>query len=212
MKKAFTWFLRSIFCLATFVGMIHSAHSATDITTFTNDIYTLIIEGNQLVARGNSLTLTRFNMRSQLESGSDAVSEYLGKVETVYKSLEGSGSLTLTNDALVSLQTLSSTVAGMADALSTISNQVVTLAAISSLSSLESSLSSMLSLSSDIGTMADRIGEMADRILVMADNIGIMSDRILATQLIQNNNIELTYATILESQKNTLMLFSMFSL
>ena len=44
----------------------------------------------------------------------------------------------------------------------------------------------------------------------MADNISLMADRFLATQLIQNTNIEQAFGLILESQKNTLTLFSMF--
>jgi len=60
----------------------------------------------------------------------------------------------------------------------------------------------MLSLSQDILAMADKIGEMADRILDMADKIGEMADRIIETQLIQNENVALTQANILEAQEN----------
>ena len=60
----------------------------------------------------------------------------------------------------------------------------------------------MLQLSKDIGDMANRIGQMADKILIMSDKIGFMADRIVVTQQIQNNNVELTQANILEAQKN----------
>ncbi|SFV75833.1 hypothetical protein MNB_SM-3-302 [hydrothermal vent metagenome] len=63
-------------------------------------------------------------------------------------------------------------------------------------------VASMLQLSQDILEMADKIGTMADRILVMADKIGDMSERILETQRIQNANIALTQANILQAQKN----------
>lgn len=202
----------SIIYLFLLWGAINPAHSATDITTFTNDINTLISEGNNLVALANSVELNVLNMQNQLANGSTAINDYLTSVQAVYDSLNNSTTMSLTNESLVALQTLSSTIAALADGLSGVASQMVTLAAISSLSALESSLASMLSMSHDIGAMADRIGEMADRILLMADNIGVMADRILATQLIQNNNIELAFAAILETQKNALMLFSMYSL
>jgi hypothetical protein len=56
--------------------------------------------------------------------------------------------------------------------------------------------------------MADRILEMADKILVMADNISIMADRIIATQVIQNDNIALTQASMLATQQNILALIN----
>jgi hypothetical protein len=84
------------------------------------------------------------------------------------------------------------------------------LSSFTSLSTLESSLTSMLRLSDDIGVMADRILEMADQILIMADNIGIMADRILATQVIQGDNLQVIVDASLATQKNILMVFSMF--
>jgi hypothetical protein len=73
---------------------------------------------------------------------------------------------------------------------------------------LNDGIGAMLQLSDDIGTMADRIGEMADKILIMSDNIGLMADRILQTQQLQNENVALTQASILQTQKNLLALVS----
>ena len=71
---------------------------------------------------------------------------------------------------------------------------------------IKDGLTAMLQLSDDIGSMADRIGEMADKILVMSDNIGVMADRILVTQQLQNQNLQLTTATLLTTQENALKL------
>jgi Na+/H+-dicarboxylate symporter len=105
---------------------------------------------------------------------------------------------------------LSEAIAGLNEAVMRLVHWVVALAPLTLLTSLEASLYSMLRLSDDIGTMSNRILEMADKILVMADNIGLMADRILATQLIQNSNIELVVAATMQTQQNTLTLFSMF--
>lgn len=73
---------------------------------------------------------------------------------------------------------------------------------------LKDGIVAVLQLSDDIGTMADRIGEMADKILVMSDNIGLMADRIVVTQEIQSQNLQLTEATLLQTQTNALTLVS----
>jgi hypothetical protein len=46
--------------------------------------------------------------------------------------------------------------------------------------------------------------EMSDNIIVMADNIGAMSDNIVATQNIQQTNIELTQSSVLSAQNVTI--------
>jgi len=91
-----------------------------------------------------------------------------------------------------------------------LSETIIVLAPITSLSVLESSLMAMLRLSDDIGTMADRILEMADKILLMADNIGTMADRILATQIIQSNNLQVITDASLTTQENILTLFCLY--
>mgnify|MGYP001822073824 CR=1 FL=1 len=140
-----------------------------------------------------------------------SVASYAGNVQSVAESITSATGTTSLNDAvLVSLQTLATVSASLAQGVMTVSSEVILIAPLVGLSALESSLYSMLSLSSDIGTMADRILEMADNILVMADNIGLMADRILATEIIQSSNLDLVVQASLETQKNTLTLFSLF--
>lgn len=71
---------------------------------------------------------------------------------------------------------------------------------------IKDGITAMLQLSDDIGEMANRIGEMADKILVMSDNIGLMADRILATQQLQTQNLQVTTDTLLATQTNVLQL------
>ena len=202
------WVLTIIFS----VTLLGKANAATDVTTLTADIDTLIAQGNDVLAEMTTTSLTLINMASALEAIDASVSNYTNNVIAVFNTLDGSNTMTLTSELLVGMQTLSTTSLSIANALVALSNQVVSLAPLTTLSTLDSSLAAMLRLSDDIGTMADRIGEMADDILVMADNIGIMADRILATQVIQGDNIALTLEAILQTQKNTLALFSMYSL
>ena len=186
--------------------------AATDTTTLTGDINDLIVQGNDLLVDISNLTLTALSMGSALDSLETSVGNYTDNVIAVYNTLDGSSSMSLTSELLISMQTLSSTSLALSQQLVVLSNTIITLAPLTMLTTLDSSLAAMLRLSTDIGTMADRIGEMADRILVMADNIGIMADRILATQIIQSENLALTMDAILQTQKNTLALISMFSL
>jgi len=186
--------------------------AATDTTTLTSDINNLIVQGNDLLVEMSKTSLTTLSMGTALESLETSVGNYTNNVIAVYNTLDGSSSMSLTSELLISMQTLSSTSLAISTELVALSNTIITLAPVTMLTTLDSSLTAMLRLSTDIGTMADRIGEMADRILVMADNIGVMADRILATQIIQSDNLALTRDAILQTQKNTLALISMFSL
>lgn len=178
---------------------------------FVADLNQLILDGNQLVATMENITLNSFTMATQLAALETSVTQYLNSVNTVYQEVaDATNTFSLTDEMLIPLQTLSTISSSLSQALIGLSDEMVLLAAMTSLSTLNVSLGSMLRLSDDIGVMADRILEMADKILVMADNIGIMADRILATQVIQSTNIQLVVAASLETQKNLLMLFSMF--
>lgn len=184
---------------------------ALDSQTLTEDLDALVLEGNDLVSAVTLTNLTTFKLDSQLAALEASVDNYAANVSTVYDSVaSASGTLTLDSEVLLSLQTLATVSASLAQQVVVLSNEVVALAPLTLLTSLEASLYSMLRLSDDIGTMSNRILEMADKILVMADNIGLMADRILATQLIQNSNIELVVAATMQTQQNTLTLFSMF--
>jgi hypothetical protein len=185
--------------------------NALDSQSLTADLEALILEGNDLVAATNATSLTIFKMESQLSALETSVSTYAGSVQAVYDTIRtANGTLTLDSEVLIALQTLATVSAALAQGVLALSDEVVVLAPLTGLGSLEASLYSMLQLSQDIGEMANRILEMADRILAMADNIGLMADRILATQLIQNSNIELVVEATLATQKNTLTLFGLF--
>lgn len=202
------------FTLLVLMSMVLAAkvHAATDVTTLTTDINGLIIQGNDLVAEMSTTSLTVFNLASSLQAIDASVGSMTNNVINVFNTLDGSASMSLTSELLISMQTLSGTMLTLSNQLIVLSTSVTTLAPLVGLSTLENSLASMLSLSSDIGTMANRIGEMADRILLMADNIGLMADRILATQIIQGDNVALTTDAILQTQKNSLALIAMFNL
>jgi len=205
----FRRFLASVFLI--FSAVSFAPAKALDSLTLTKELDALILEGNDLVSTLTLTNLTAFKLDSQLANLETSVDTYAANVLTVYDSVaNATGALTLDSEVLVSLQTLATVSASLAQQVGVLSNEVVTLAPTTLLTSLEASLYSMLRLSDDIGTMANRILEMADKILVMADNIGLMADRILATQLIQNSNIELVVAATLQTQQNTLTLFSMF--
>ena len=202
-------FLTSVLLILSAVFLAPA--KALDSQTLTKELDALVLEGNDLVSAVTLTNLTAFKLDSQMADLEASVDTYAANVLAVYDSVaNATGTLALDSEVLISLQTLATVSASLAQQVVVLSNEVVALAPLTLLTSLESSLYSMLRLSDDIGTMADRILEMADKILVMADNIGLMADRILATQLIQNSNIELVVAATLQTQQNTLTLFSMF--
>jgi hypothetical protein len=116
--------------------------------------------------------------------------------------------ISLDDNMLQALADLSLTVSSIANRNQGLSLALVLLDATTDRLFISSGMAAMLRLSDDIGVMADRILEMADKILVMADNIGIMADRIIETQLIQNDNIALTQASMLETQQNIIALIN----
>jgi hypothetical protein len=200
--------------LQTGIGL-PAARAALNPTNFTTDLNQLVISGNTLLATMENVTLSSFTMATQLTSLQNSVQVYLDSVGTVYRTVAGSvdnTTMSLTDDMLVPLQTLAAITASLAQSSAALMTRMVVLAPTTSLSTLSASLDAMLRLSSDIGVMADRILEMGSMILIMADNIGIMADRILATQVIQGDNIKIVVDASLETQKNILMLFSMFAL
>ena len=189
--------------------------AALNPANFTSDLDQLVLDGNNLVASIESITLSSSTMSNQLASLEFSVQSHLNSVGDVYKTVVASTdntTMSLTNEMLIPLQTLATISASLTQSLGGLSAQMAVLASTTSLTALNDSLVSMLRLSDDIGVMADRILEMSDQILIMADNIGIMADRILATQVIQSDNLKVIVDASLETQKNILMLFSMFNL
>lgn len=187
-------------------------YGALNPANFTTDLNQLVIDGNNLLANMENVTLTSLAMATQLSTLENSTQLYLDSVGNVYKDVAASTdntTMSLTNEMLVPLQTLSAITASLAQSLVDLSGQMALLAANTTTTTVEASLASMLRLSDDIGVMADRILEMAGMILIMADNIGLMADRILATQVIQSDNLKVLVDASLETQKNILLLFSM---
>lgn len=119
-----------------------------------------------------------------------------------------SAPLTVDADTLAALDQLSFTSLALANEAMRLSLDLGTLSNIAQAITLKDGIVAMLQLSDDIGSMADRIGEMSDKILVMSDNIGLMADRIIATQVLQNQNVALTTQSVLQTQTNALALVS----
>jgi hypothetical protein len=185
-----------------------SAHATISTTSLTTDLNNLVLEGNTLIATMTSTTLLPITATSQIADLTTQVAVYNDNVQLLYEQLLAATGTTisLSNELLIALQALSATQTTLAEASLTLSTALLPLA----LATMENSFYSMLQMADEIGSMANRILEMADKILLMADNIGLMADRILATQVIQNTNIALTYEVILQTQQNMLTLFSMF--
>ena len=202
--------LASLIVLLAFTVWTSPAR-ALDAITLTAELDSLSKQGNELLVQVSGVTLTSFTMATELETLETAVSAYTADVIVVYESIaSATGTLSLSDDMLISLQNLSANSASLAQGILALSEAMVLLAPTTFTATLDSSLYAMLRLADDIGVMANRILEMADNIMVMADNIGIMADRILATQLIQNTNIALVTEATLDTQKNTITLISLF--
>jgi hypothetical protein len=204
-NKSISAFLFSLIIMA---ASYSPAEATLNSTSLTGDLNNLILDGNQLIATMVTTNLNLLTATSTILSLEAETSAYNDSVQALYEQIIAASGTTmsLSDEMLIALQTLSSTQATLAQATLTLSNALMPLA----LATMDSSFYAMLRLADDIGTMANRILEMADKILVMADNIGLMADRILATQVIQGTNIELTYRLILQTQQNMLTLFSMF--
>ncbi len=194
-------------------AVAHSSSSMLDPSAFNDQLTRLQGTANTLVADLSRIDLSLFNLNHSLDDLNADVSAFRDAVESLAGQVEeGDGPLTLDPTMLSRLGELSGLSASLAQGLESLSGQVVSLSPLLSSSTLDSVLKTILRLSDDIGVMADRILEMADKILVMADNIGLMADRILATQVLQNQNVALVTAAMLETQKNMLALASMFKL
>jgi len=203
--KHFTSIKRTIFTSLVIVIMsISNTVLALDATTLNNDINKLITQGNKLLVTIKGTNLSSVSMSSQLNNIETDVINFQNQVTRAYDTIvtaKGT-TLTLTDELLVSFQTLSTVSSSIAKANLGLTVQISSIASATATSSLDSSLKAMLRLSDDIGLMADRILEMANKILIMADNIGLMADRIVATQIIQSDNLKVVVDAILQTQTN----------
>ncbi|MCP3176506.1 hypothetical protein MJO47_05270 [Desulfuromonas sp. KJ2020] len=178
---------------------------------YTSSLNNLVLSGNTLLTSMSQITLTPFTMLSQLTALETSVNSYQDSVMTLYDTMaNNTTTITLASESLIALQNLATLSASLTTQLLALSEAIALVAPVTSLSVLESSLMTMLRLSDDIGTMANRILEMADKILLMADNIGTMADRILATQIIQSDNLQMIVDASLTTQTNILTLFCLY--
>ena len=96
--------LVAAFCILLLPQLSRAA--TLDPTKFVTDLNQLVIDGNNLVATMENVTLTTFGMSSQLATLETQVQTYLDSVGTLYKTVSGSTDntvLSLTNDMLVPL-------------------------------------------------------------------------------------------------------------
>ena len=210
LPRLFTALLLLGFSLATL-----PARAACDAASLTTSFNNLVTQGNSLVVTLKSITLSPSKMSSQLATIETAVLAYEKNVNTVYTSVAtsvGTDRLSLSEDMLTTLATLSQINVVLATILMDNSQSIVALASTTYTTTLQSSLASMLRLSDDIGAMANRILEMADKILIMADNIGLMANRILETQRIQSVNLKLVVDAIMQTQTNIISVIVLYKL
>ncbi|VAW97252.1 hypothetical protein MNBD_GAMMA22-2260 [hydrothermal vent metagenome] len=198
--------------LIVVVMTMSNAIAALDSATLNSNIDNLITQGNSLLVNIKGTVLTSASVSSQLSNIESEVINYQNQVTSVYDSIvaETGSSLSLTDELLISFQTLSTVSSSIAIATIGLTVQLAEIASSTSTSSLDSSLTTLLRLSDDIGLMANRILEMANKILVMADNIGLMADRIIATQIIQSDNLKLIVDATLQTQTNTIEVIKLF--
>jgi len=170
------------------------------------DLQNLNTQAQQLQNTMQAINLSADDLCAPLNQANGLARELVNSLTAVDASLAAP----LQTDAAVydALDTLFNTSLGIANEALRLSVDLQSLSSASQMITLKDGIASMLQLSSDIGSMADRIGAMADKILVMSDNIGLMADRILATQQLQNQNVALTTASILQTQTNVLSLVS----
>lgn len=191
-----------------------AASASLDPAKLTTDLNALVTQGNTLVSQMSQITLTSTTMSTSLATFETSVVAYLTAVGSVFKTVQGAVGTTtfsVTSDMLNALQNLAAIQATLGSGLLDLSRVIVTLSSSTTITTLQSSLAAMLRLSDDIGVMADRILEMADKILIMANNIGLMADRILATQVIQSDNLKVVIDAILQTQQNTILLIALIS-
>lgn len=182
-------------------------------TSLATDLDALVAQGSTLLATAQKTVLTSTTMATALATLGSQVDAYRNSVQGVWNTVYSASATTtfsVTDGILYDLQVLAATSGALAQELARLSAAAQVLAAATSLTTLQSAMATTLRLSDDIGTMADRILEMAGLIMIMADNIGIMADRILATQVIQNTNVELVNDSILTTQQNTITVIALF--
>jgi len=176
---------------------------------------TLIDTASTLIADMNTTSLNESNMSDELSNFENRVSIYLDAVVSLSNTVNANSSLAthfINSDTLTMFGDLSVANAALASALNGYAQAVNTLAPTTNVTVLDDAVNSMLRLAADIGVMGNRIVEMGDKINVMADNIGLMALNIVATQTIQQQNLELTVANISAAQITTVSVIADYGL
>ncbi len=168
-----------------------------------SDLQNLLVEGN--VLKSELVNFTFFQDSSCMKMGTlnKSIREFTQSVKNLTDSMSA---FSVTDADMDTVGTLSYLVKDMSIESVRLSMEMNTITDTAELFEYSAGLKAILQLSQDIGAMADRILEMADRIVIMADNIGLMADRIIATQVIQSQNLALTQSSILITQQNMVLL------
>ena len=202
------------FILSTQDNMV--ALSATvDTSAYSFMLTGLIDAGNVLSLDMNTAQLTEANMATELAAFESRVNDYLTDTLTLSVLVDSGSRLAshnLNGDTLTMLGDLSVINAALADALNRFALSVNTLAPTTDVAVLNDSVYSMLRLAADIGLMGSRIVEMGGDINIMADNIGLMALRIIDTQTLQQDNLDLTRSNLTTAQITTVSLIAAYGL
>jgi hypothetical protein len=160
-----------------------------------------------LVNDMNGTVLNETNMASELGRLQTATVTLLTQTLNAYGWATQNNQIAshyINGDTLTLLGDLSTLHAALGAALDTYASAIETLSPLTDNVILADATDAMLQLTRDIGVMADRIMEMSDKIIVMADNIGDMANNIVATQNLQQTNIDLTTHSIITAQNTTI--------
>lgn len=163
----------------------------------------LVLDGNLLVAKMMLVSLTPWNMSSNLETVKTDVNNYKLQVKSLQDILNvdtAGNRLYINSDALTSLVDLTIIMTSLGTIMDGYGVMIESSQALTSDATLLSSMGSVLSISADISKMSNSILEMADQIMVMSDNIGLEADQILLTQQLQSGNIAIAQVSILSAQ------------
>lgn len=166
----------------------------------------IVSDSNSLLDELSAVTVTSENMAQGLTELEMKTTLLTNSVVDLYSwmSVSSQGASHYINgDTLTFFVDLSNVYVGLAASLEAYAAQVNVLAPLTDTVILSDATAAMLRLTVDVGVMAGRIMEMMDKIIVMADNIGLMAGNIVATQQLQQANIELTQSSLLTAQSVT---------
>jgi hypothetical protein len=199
--------IKNVFFVALFIAAGLWLHPTDSQATLLDDLNGLVAQSQALDTQLKDITLTGDTVCGPLVAANQAARDLVNNITQIDQGL--AAPLQVDVDILTALNQLAALTPNLASENLRLSVDLQTLSQTGQAITIKDGIVAMLQLSDDIGTMADRIGEMADKILVMSDNIGLMADRIIATQEIQNENIQLTQQSILQTQTNMLTVTSL---